>query len=229
MDSAAILPASIFEGDSRLAEIPLAPEIVIQSRLCRKRQTDTIQSRAGILGFHQLKGDGHETRTRRIRHEPARLRRTPYSHQAPLRRYLSRQGSPHRRRRGRKNREKDACWIASPIQYPRFPFPSQGKDLPSRYAARRGILPRHDCQGPRRSTHFRLFNNRKAYAERFIEQMKDRIREITRTPRFPMKDMPEETVLSPLGKARYITGASYFTGEGSILCESPYKESLQKM
>ena len=29
MDSAAILPASIFEGDSRLAEIPLAPEIVI--------------------------------------------------------------------------------------------------------------------------------------------------------------------------------------------------------
>lgn len=66
----------------------------------------------------------------------------------------------------REDPEKDACWIAAPIQYPHTAI--------------------------------------------------------------SYEDMPEETVLSLLGKARYITGASCFTGEGSILCESPYKESLPK-
>lgn len=129
----------------------------------------------------------------------------------------------------REDPEKDACWIAAPIQYPhvsRF-LPKEKTFLLDMQPAAEFFLAM-TARVPEGAP-ISVFNNRKAYAERFIGQMKDRIRGNHPYTAISYEDMPEETVLSLLGKARYITGASCFTGEGSIFCESPYKESLPKM
>ena len=102
----------------------------------------------------------------------------------------------------REDPEKDACWIAAPIQYPhvsRF-LPKEKTFLLDMQPAAEFFLAM-TARVPEGAP-ISVFNNRKAYAERFIGQMKDRIRGNHPYTAISYEDMPEETVFSPPWKGQ---------------------------
>lgn len=129
----------------------------------------------------------------------------------------------------REDPEKDACWIAAPIQYPhvsRF-LPKEKTFLLDMQPAAEFFLAM-TARVPEGAP-ISVFNNRKAYAERFIGQMKDRIRGITRTPRFPMKTCLKKQSFPSLERPGISPAPAALPEKVQFSARAPTKNPSQKM